>query len=287
MSGGGVVGYKVKWVEDHLGISRKALRNYEKLGLMPPNIGGKYRDYSDEDIDRIWSIKILQGVGYSLAEIRELMDNKEADFYKSISDKVVELERKRDDITNFIEFAKTIKLTGRVPTTKQVGSIRYSEFMEYSRENWNFYIEPKAASYLDAMELIQDAKEQELSEIDVDRLESLAKLMGDYQEMQHTYTINAYYQILSRMQSLEFKSEVVQTVVEQLFCFLSESDSAKEIGEKFTRVFFAKYTAPFFLEGSDIGEINISTYGREGAEFIARAIAFFGGFDSIDDLYEL
>ena len=47
---GGVVGYKVKWVEDHFGISRKALCNYEKLGLMPPNIGGKYRDYSDEDI---------------------------------------------------------------------------------------------------------------------------------------------------------------------------------------------------------------------------------------------
>ena len=103
MSGGGVVGYKVKWVEDHLGISRKALRNYERLGLMPPN-----RDYSDEDIDRIWSIKLLQGVGYSLAEIRELMDNPEADFYKSISEKVVELERKRDDITNFIEFANAI-----------------------------------------------------------------------------------------------------------------------------------------------------------------------------------
>ena len=40
-------------------------------------------------------------------------------------------------------------------------------------------------------------------------------------------------------------------------------------------------------EESDIGEINIATYGREGAEFIARAIAFFGGFDSLDDLYEL
>lgn len=281
------MGYKVKWVEDHLGISRKALRNYERLGLMPPNKGGKYRDYSDEDIDRIWSIRILQGVGYSLTEIRELMDNPEADFYKSISKKVVELERKRDDITNFIEFAKTIKITGRIPTTKKVGSIRYSEFMDYSRENWNFYIEPKAASYLDAMESIQEAKEHELSVIDIDRLEALADLMGDYQEMQRTCTINAYYQILARMQSLRFDSEAVQAVVEQLFCFLSESDTVKEIGEKYTPVFFAKYTAPFFLEGSDIGEINIATYGREGAEFIARAIAFFGGFDSLDDLYEL
>lgn len=206
MSGGGAVGYRVKWVEDHLGISRKAIRNYERLGLMPPNKYGKYRDYSDEDIDRIWSIKLLQGVGYSLTEIRELMDNPEADFYKSISEKVVELERKRDDITNFIKFAKTIKLTGRIPTTKEVGSIRYSEFMEYSRENWNFYIEPKAASYLDAMESIKEAKVQELSETDIDRLEALANLMGDYQEMQRTCIINAYYQILSRMQSLGFNS---------------------------------------------------------------------------------
>ena len=63
--------------------------------------------------------------------------------------------------------------------------------MEYSRENWNFYIEPKVASYLDAMELTQNANEQELSEIDIDRLESLANLMGDYKEMQYTYTINA------------------------------------------------------------------------------------------------
>ena len=55
---------------------------------------------------------------------------------------------------------------------------------------------------------------------------------------------------------------------------------------KYYTCFFSNYST-FFLEGSDIGEINIATYGREGAEFIARAIAFFGGFDSLDDLYEL
>lgn len=73
----------------------------------------------------------------------------------------------------------------------------------------------------------------------------------------------------------------------QLLVFLSESETAQEIGEKYTPVFFAKYTAPFFLEGSDIGKINIASYGREGAEFIARAIALFGGFNSLDELYEL
>lgn len=291
MKGGDAMKYTVKWVEDNLGITRKALRNYEAKGLLSAessrNPINNYREYDVEDIDRIWSIKILQGVGYSLKEILELIENPEADFYHSISVKVTELEKKRDEITNYIEFAKTIKLTGRVPTTKEVGSIRYAEFMEYSRENWNFYIDPKAACYLDVMESMKDTEERELSATDIDKLEVLADLMGDYQEMQITCTITAYYQILAEMKALDFRSEPVQIVVKQLYDFLSKRETAKEIGEKFNPQFFAKYTAPFFLEGSDIGEINIVAYGLEGAEFIAKAIAFFGGFGALEDLYEV
>ncbi len=37
---------------------------------MPPeNKGGQYRDYDDDDIDRIWTIRVLQGMGYSIKEI--------------------------------------------------------------------------------------------------------------------------------------------------------------------------------------------------------------------------
>lgn len=63
------MGYKVKWVEENLGVSRKALRNFEKHGLMPANEGGGYRDYSDEDIERIWAIRLFQGMGYTLKEL--------------------------------------------------------------------------------------------------------------------------------------------------------------------------------------------------------------------------
>ena len=141
----------------------------------------------------------------------------------------------------------------------------------------------------DDREVLQDAGKitAEIAKAKAETEFEKYRVIQDRLFMQYTYTINAYYQILSRMKSLDFNSEAVQTVVEQLFCFLSECDTAKEIGEKYTPVFFSKFTAPFFLEGSDIGEINIATYGREGAEFIARAIAFFGGFDSLDDLYEL
>ena len=66
------MGYKVKWIEDNLGVTRKALRVFEDAGLMPKNQNSQHRDYSDEDIERIWSIRVLQGMGYSLKEIYQV-----------------------------------------------------------------------------------------------------------------------------------------------------------------------------------------------------------------------
>lgn len=63
------MGYKVKWVEDNLGVTRKALRGFEEAGLMLKNQGRQYRDYDEDDIDRIWTIRVLQGMGYKLKEI--------------------------------------------------------------------------------------------------------------------------------------------------------------------------------------------------------------------------
>ena len=94
-----VLGYKVKWVEDNLGVTRKALRVFEKAGLMPENKGGRYRDYDDDDddddIDRIWTIRVLQGMGYSIKEICDMVADDGFDFDTSISQKVEQLEEKR------------------------------------------------------------------------------------------------------------------------------------------------------------------------------------------------
>ena len=47
------MGYSVKWVDEHLGITRDMLRYYEKEKLLPVaetrNPTNKYSDYSEED----------------------------------------------------------------------------------------------------------------------------------------------------------------------------------------------------------------------------------------------
>lgn len=112
LSGGDVMGYQVKWVEENLGVTRKALRNFERLGLMPPNEGRAYRDYSDEDIDKIWAIRLLQGMGYSLKEIVDISKDENFDFDTSIVKKIEELEEKKSMVEKHLGYAQNIKLTG-------------------------------------------------------------------------------------------------------------------------------------------------------------------------------
>ena len=55
------------------GATRKAIRHYESLGLIPiPDRRGKYRVYSDKDVALINMIRRAQTVGFNLAELKEL-----------------------------------------------------------------------------------------------------------------------------------------------------------------------------------------------------------------------
>ena len=62
------------------GISRDTLRYYEKLGLLPPPIRSfsDYRIYSVETLNILHFIKHTKQVGFTLAEIKQLMTLKES-----------------------------------------------------------------------------------------------------------------------------------------------------------------------------------------------------------------
>jgi len=57
-----------------LGVTPRTIKYYEELGLlMPDRAGGNYRDYDEEDLERVERIRNMQQLGYSLAAIRELL----------------------------------------------------------------------------------------------------------------------------------------------------------------------------------------------------------------------
>jgi DNA-binding transcriptional MerR regulator len=53
-----------------------AIRFYEKRRLLPKPVrsAGRFRLYTDDDMERVRFIQQVQGLGFSLAEIRELID---------------------------------------------------------------------------------------------------------------------------------------------------------------------------------------------------------------------
>ncbi|MCZ0978303.1 MerR family transcriptional regulator [Streptomyces diastatochromogenes] len=63
-------------VARHSGVSARMLRHYESLGLVRPSgrTGGGYREYSDEDIRRVFHIESLRSLGLSLREVGRALD---------------------------------------------------------------------------------------------------------------------------------------------------------------------------------------------------------------------
>ncbi|MFF8592319.1 MerR family transcriptional regulator [Streptomyces sp. NPDC015220] len=59
------------------GVSARMLRHYESLGLVRPSerTGSGYREYSGEDIQRIFHIESLRSLGLSLREIGRALDD--------------------------------------------------------------------------------------------------------------------------------------------------------------------------------------------------------------------
>jgi MerR family transcriptional regulator, repressor of the yfmOP operon len=68
--------YSIDQVAAQTGLTKRTLRYYEEMGLLPPTgrTEGNYRRYSDDDIHRLEHIKKLRDLlGFSLADIRDML----------------------------------------------------------------------------------------------------------------------------------------------------------------------------------------------------------------------
>ncbi len=72
---------RIQEVADETGLTPRAIRYYEELGLLAPaaRSEGAYRLYDGEDLERLRLIRGLRDdAGFSLAEIRQLLEDEEA-----------------------------------------------------------------------------------------------------------------------------------------------------------------------------------------------------------------
>jgi DNA-binding transcriptional MerR regulator len=81
------------------GASCKAIRHYERMGLLPtPARRGRYRVYSQQDVFLVHMLKFGQRFGFSLNELREIADDKVRDGAFPLAKAHVLCQRKRESI---------------------------------------------------------------------------------------------------------------------------------------------------------------------------------------------
>jgi len=63
-------------VADRVGLSLRTVRYYEQMGLLVPadRTEGGFRLYTEDHVDRLELIKEMKPLGFSVQEIRELLD---------------------------------------------------------------------------------------------------------------------------------------------------------------------------------------------------------------------
>lgn len=274
--------YTIKWIEENLGISRKTINDYlnpEKYGYIDDKRAqGKLIEFTEDEVKTIWYIKTFIGMGYTHENIkdmiRQMKQGKECDFSATISDKIEQLEEEIKLKVKALEVAKTIRLTGRVPIIKEIGTLKYQEFMNYIKENWSFASDPKIAVAYDIVETSLKKGPDNYTSQDIDKLCSCFESL-EIEKVYFITTIDILYRLILKLKDTGYESNNVQSVVRMLFEHFKENDKIFDEPIEFDEYVFATNFWPRFLEGTN-RYVYEKQYGKPNVDFINKAITYFG-----------
>lgn len=274
--------YNVRWIQKYLGISRKTLSVYEEKGFIVPIEKPddeyrmhKYHEYSYEDVVRIWYIKLLVKMGYSLNDIQDMSDPN-YDFRDSIDVRIEALEKEKVRYEQLIGHAKMIKATGVLPALpKEMGSITFDEFLERAHETWNINADEQSTAMY---QLLQHQLEG--TEVwDEETLVQVAQMMEDEGvDLEAMVELQVVLEQIVQNQKLGTGHPQVQALTRK-FCEVSKRClGVVSINDRN----LARHLVRGWTVG-DIGLANEKVLGKAACEFIAEAIAIYGGFKGLGD----
>lgn len=114
-------------VEKITGLRRKAILYYEEKKLISPAIEeNNYRDYSEEDLNRLIKISLYRRLGLNVSEIKNILDSNKNETGKILRDRdyKVELEKvKKDLLERIIRGDDLKKITDELNSLEKEESI--------------------------------------------------------------------------------------------------------------------------------------------------------------------
>ncbi len=100
-------------VAETTGIAVSAVRYYEDIGMISAaaRVGGKRR-FDTDTVGRVRFIRTAQEVGFSLDEIRTILDDERGGWRDLVDDKLVELHDRRNRLDTMISMLTEIQKCG-------------------------------------------------------------------------------------------------------------------------------------------------------------------------------
>ena len=182
------------------GVSARALRHYDRIGLLPPAAMSEsgYRLYDEGSLERLSAILLFRVLEFPLKDIRAILDSPRFDREKALDQQIELFRLKIEHMENLIDLAKGIKATG----------VRHMNFTAFDTQKIDEYARQAKASYGQSAEYREyeqksagRTREQELS-LGAGLMEILSAFGG--------------------MQDLDPAGEVARTQVEKLQAYISE-----------------------------------------------------------------
>ena len=278
MKGGYIMIYTPKWISENMGISQDMIKNYRRQKLLL-DVGNKnphnnYREYTERDIERLWAIKTLISMEFTTSEIKAFMNDFCFDFYGLLDKKIEELEKKKKRYSEALDFAKTIKVTGRVPITSEMGNMRFEEFEELAKKEWNLYSDPKARACAEMAEIVVKKPLEEWGPEEQEKQSEFLEML-DQEDVVFFYNMNAYCNLLVELSYLKPENEVVQKVVTLLYKCFEKEYGKLNVEVPITPKLFSEQFSASFISG-DAGIIHERKYGKDGVNFIYKAVKCLG-----------
>jgi len=126
-------------------VSVRTLHHYDELGLLVPSERSEagYRHYTDEDLDRLQTVLFFKELGFTLEEIRDLVDDPAFDRREALivqRDLIAEQALRFEAMLGLID--KTlVSLKGGIPMTKEekfevFGDFDPAEYEDEVKERW-------------------------------------------------------------------------------------------------------------------------------------------------------
>lgn len=144
--------YLIQTASQLSGVSIRSLRHYDKLGLLSPSKAENgYRYYSDADLSRLQTILFYKYLGFSLKEIKVLLENSRADKLSLLENQLDLLKKEQKRLATLID-----TLTKTIQESKGEITMTTSEkFVGFSYQDHENYKEQAIETY--GKELIESA----------------------------------------------------------------------------------------------------------------------------------